>query len=187
MSADQTNTAEAVERYPLPWAYNYTTGVISDGNGKTIARLAARIQTTEDPFGAKTGGRIVGAINEIDRLRSRIMDLEKAQGPLADIAAERRRQVEVEGWTVEHDDAHASDEMAMAAICYADPNPPMVPGPDHGDRIGGQWYPDGWPWSPGWWKPTTRRRNLVKAAALIVAEIERIDRAAARLLTEGRK
>lgn len=37
----------------------------------------------------------------------------------------------------------------------------------------------GWCWDRSWWKPTTPRRDLVKAAALILAEIERIDRAAA--------
>jgi len=37
-----------------------------------------------------------------------------------------------------------------------------------------------WPWSPMWWRPTTQRRDLVKAGALIMAEIERIDRAAAQ-------
>jgi hypothetical protein len=41
----------------------------------------------------------------------------------------------------------------------------------------------GWPWDLKWWKPTTPRRDLVKAAALIVAEIERLDRAA--LAPEG--
>ena len=30
----------------------------------------------------------------------------------------------------------------------------------------------------GWWKPTDCRRDLVKAGALILAEIERLDRAA---------
>lgn len=31
-----------------------------------------------------------------------------------------------------------------------------------------------------WWKPGAPRRMLIKAAALIVAEIERLDRAAAK-------
>jgi hypothetical protein len=35
-----------------------------------------------------------------------------------------------------------------------------------------------WPWPPEWWKPCDRRANLVRAAALLIAEIERIDRAA---------
>jgi len=35
-----------------------------------------------------------------------------------------------------------------------------------------------WPWAEKWWKPKNERRDLVKAAALILAEIERLDRAA---------
>ena len=37
-----------------------------------------------------------------------------------------------------------------------------------------------WPWDREWWKPTTQRRDLVKAGALILAEIERIDRASGK-------
>ncbi|KVU65295.1 hypothetical protein WK72_18930 [Burkholderia ubonensis] len=85
-----------------------------------------------------------------------------------DALAERRRQVEAEGWTPEHDDAHASGELAMAGACYATTA-----------VLGNVSAPMGWPWSDAWFKPTTLRRNLIKAAALIIAEIERIDRAAA--------
>jgi hypothetical protein len=88
---------------------------------------------------------------------------------LVDVAAERKRQREVEGWTPEHDDTHISGEMARAAVCYADP---LNEGQDY--------PPVKWPWSPGWWKPKDRRRDLVRAAALIIAEIERIDRRALR-------
>ncbi len=38
---------------------------------------------------------------------------------VAAIAAERRRQVEAEGWTPEHDDQHTRGELARAAACYA--------------------------------------------------------------------
>lgn len=88
-----------------------------------------------------------------------------------EIAAERKRQVEVEGWTPEHDDAHRSGEMACAAACYA-----LCAGVGSNDLIGllGRY----WPWSVEWWKPKGRRRDLIRAAALIVAEIERLDRAA---------
>jgi len=84
-----------------------------------------------------------------------------------DIAAERKRQREVEGYSFEHDDEYNSDQLAHAAACYANPVYPFI-----GDTI----TPINWPWAPEWWKPTTRRRDLVKAAALIVAEIERLDR-----------
>ncbi|HHG5409119.1 TPA: hypothetical protein ACPWMT_005896, partial [Pseudomonas aeruginosa] len=36
-----------------------------------------------------------------------------------DVQAERRRQVEAEGWTPEHDDGHSHGQMARAAACYA--------------------------------------------------------------------
>lgn len=84
-----------------------------------------------------------------------------------EIAAERRRQIEVEGWTSLHDDGHANGELASAAACYS-----MNTGRDRLPVV-----PKGWPWTRSWWKPKDRRRDLVRAAALIVAEIERLDRA----------
>ena len=38
---------------------------------------------------------------------------------MRDVVAERVRQVEQEGWTAEHDDAHDLAELAEAAACYA--------------------------------------------------------------------
>lgn len=88
-----------------------------------------------------------------------------------DVQAERRRQVEVEGWTHAHDDANYGDcSLAAAAATYA-----LCDHPSQLKVCGA----DAWPWPDHWWKPTTYRRNLVKAGALILAEIERIDRAAA--------
>jgi len=91
---------------------------------------------------------------------------------LEDIAAERQRQIEAEGWTPEHDDQHTNSEMAFAASCYA-----YEAGLSPSDR-GIDNPPPDWPWDEKWWKPTDRRRDLVKSGALIVAEIERIDRRA---------
>ena len=97
-----------------------------------------------------------------------------------EIAAERRRQVEVEGWTAEHDDIHRSGEMAQAAAAYA-----FHAGTcSAAEELGGVYSPKAphhaWPWSHRWWKPKDRRRDLIRAAALIVAEIERLDRAEGR-------
>ncbi len=91
------------------------------------------------------------------------------------IAAERRRQVDVEGWTPEHDVEHYEDDLALAAACYA--LPPLPVGRGYGeDRP-----PFMWPWSARWWKPTPhdRVRELVKAGALIAAEIDRLQAAGA--------
>ncbi len=91
-----------------------------------------------------------------------------------DVIAERERQICKEGWTREHDDDRESDgAMAIAAACYA----AWLELPT-ADSAGGA--PSLWPWDRRWWKPTDRRRDLVKAGALILAEIERIDRAAAK-------
>lgn len=95
---------------------------------------------------------------------------------LEDIADERVRQMTVEGWTVEHDDQHRNGELAVVASCYADWSRYSGCTRSHFKEL--MVLPDGWPskWHGGWWKPTTPRRDLVKAGALIVAEIERLDR-----------
>jgi hypothetical protein len=40
---------------------------------------------------------------------------------VTDVMAERRRQVEQEGWTPGHDDTHDDGSLALAAVCYAHP------------------------------------------------------------------
>jgi hypothetical protein len=93
---------------------------------------------------------------------------------LEDIAAERARQISVEGWTPDHDDAHNRGELARAAACYA------LSASLRDAARASKWWPSLWPWSQSWWKPTNRRRDLVKAGALLLAEIERLDRLAAQ-------
>ena len=89
------------------------------------------------------------------------------------IAEERQRQIEVEGWTKEHDAEHTNDSLAFAAVCYAIPSVYRTYSycPLRKERV-----PDFWPWDMEWWKPTpdNRIRELVKAGALIAAEIDRI-------------
>lgn len=82
-----------------------------------------------------------------------------------DVLAERLRQVEVEGWTPARDDEYVDGQLASAAVAYAQAYTPYL-------------VPSSWPWAVEWFKPADDRRNLVKAGALIVAEIERLDRAA---------
>ena len=107
---------------------------------------------------------------------------------LEEIAAERRRQIEVEGWTPEHDDQHEYGELAQAAAAYASHTPHREQVDVFAGRAGGGetrvgWFLPHvvlWPWERAWWKPSNRRRDLIKAGALIVAEIERLDRAAVK-------
>lgn len=86
-----------------------------------------------------------------------------------DVLSERRRQIEVEGWTPDHDDDHTFGELALAAAQLC------VDGTDcRVDDI------DGTP-LVGWGivekHRADMRRQLVIAGALILAEIERRDRA----------
>ncbi len=102
-----------------------------------------------------------------------------AQGLTAaarDVLAERQRQIEVEGWTPEHDDEHTHASMAQAAACYA-----LFAAGYSSETVLADW-----PWDPQWWKPSDDpRRNLEKAGALTLAEIERLDRAALAASKEG--
>lgn len=76
------------------------------------------------------------------------------------IAAERQRQISVEGWTPEHDDAHAHAEMANAAACYAW----AVRTQAWGGTVRQTPPPIHWPWADEWWKPSPDPiRNLEKA------------------------
>ncbi|EQA4953210.1 hypothetical protein [Salmonella enterica] len=93
---------------------------------------------------------------------------------LADIIAERQRQITDEGFTPEQDDKYDREELVSAAISYI--------------RLATIWKdkdpvsyrncctPMSWPWSPEWWKPTNPRRDMIKGIALLIAALERRDR-----------
>ena len=90
------------------------------------------------------------------------------------ISEERERQITKEGFGPEHDDMWADGELALAAASYA-----MTPDArkDY-SRTLNEGEPTTWPFDSKWWKPTPkdRIRELTKAGALIVAEIERLRR-----------
>ncbi len=91
---------------------------------------------------------------------------------IKDIEDERARQISAEGWTPAHDDTHDKFEMSRAAACYA-----MIAAyPNVAGAFFANLILNIWPWDKKWWKPVNSRRDLVKAGALIVAEIERLDR-----------
>lgn len=94
-----------------------------------------------------------------------------------DVLDERRRQIEEEGWHENHDDGHDGGELAAAAACYALWHTPRG---SEALYIHGRWKDIidlFWGWDREWFKPSDPRRSLVKAGALILAEIERLDRA----------
>lgn len=140
------------------------TNAIADA----IRALAAQPATPEPAEPSAFERRAVGDISSL-QLVDALTAEPSAQGVINEIAAERQRQISVEGWTFEHDDEHEDGSMACAAGCYALAS--ALPPSDH--------KPEPWPWARDWWKPGAPRRMLIKAGALIVAEIERLDRATA--------
>lgn len=89
-----------------------------------------------------------------------------------DVQAERMRQIAREGFNYHHDDIQTEHELERAAASYAwyvaEPNSASMTQP-----------PLMWPWDAKWWKPKNERQDLVRAAALLIAAIERYDREAA--------
>jgi len=118
-----------------------------------------------------------------------------------DVLSERKRQIEAEGWTLEHDDYHDAGELALAAAVYASPAKlyRKKMGVDtvvftqafpweHGkhflygeNRPTGRNYGSNAAPDPRTYNYEERRDLLVKAGALILAEIERIDRLAEKV------
>jgi hypothetical protein len=84
------------------------------------------------------------------------------------VIAERKRQIEVEGFGAKRDSQYTGGELLKAAECYADP---VFEAPNTA-------VPKGWPWPEAWWKPGAPTLNLAKAGALILAEQDRLNEAA---------
>lgn len=183
-------TAEAERDAALRLLADQTGQTVSSRDFTTVAGAVLAARPACDPADPCAFAQDLAAKNGtldglLDEATERAKDAEAAvsvSGGVAAIAAERRRQTEVEGWTPEHDDAHGRGDMPRAAACYA-----WVA------SLGGSvreltahfdtWHElpvfrTLWPWDRKWWKPTDPRRDLVKAGALIAAEIDRLDRAA---------
>jgi hypothetical protein len=94
------------------------------------------------------------------------------------INAERRRQIDQEGWTPEHDDRHDNGEMLTAATLYfLNAKPSEYKGCKiYHLAIKKDGAPLGWPWTREWWKPKTPLRDLERAGALCLAEKDRLIR-----------
>lgn len=97
------------------------------------------------------------------------------------IAAERKRQVDKEGWTPGHDATHGCDELAWAAVCYAAPTPVLTMFPVSTRHRPLDQPIDPWPWDKEWDKrgKHSRIRQLEIAGALIAAKI--LDRQVAEI------
>lgn len=89
---------------------------------------------------------------------------------LRDIKAKRQRQVVVHGYKRLHDDEHVNGEIAQAAIPYIQAA--------YANELGltDEELEVFWPWEGSPDLTQGRRELLINAAALLVADIERLDR-----------
>ncbi|NJC38181.1 hypothetical protein GGR60_002735 [Xanthomonas arboricola] len=85
------------------------------------------------------------------------------------IAGERVRQIKGEGFSPERDRQYTAGELAQAAACYLGWE--WTDAPDRDAFLAMEW-PVGW--APKWFKPRDRCSDLVRAGALIAAEIDRL-------------
>ncbi|WP_233471564.1 ead/Ea22-like family protein [Raoultella ornithinolytica] len=170
MTTDITELAQrekfeawAEERCALPWGYLK--------NRRTNTGYFSKHDYTSLWAAWKAAGAEL--VEALEKAQQRIAELESCTvtAAAADVLAERKRQVTTEGWTPEHDDQHVNFEMAIAGGLYA------ISAVDSHHKLRNS-APSAWPWDRKWWKPDGPRRDLVKAGALILAEIERLDRAA---------
>ena len=95
--------------------------------------------------------------------------------PIEALQAERLRQITEEGYDSAHDDERKRGELAIAAAAYAS----LAAEGDKG-TLARDVPPIEWPLDSEEWKPDSRRRMLVKAGALILAELARLDREEAK-------
>lgn len=97
------------------------------------------------------------------------------------IAAERQRQIDVEGYTAEHDKGHTAD-LLLAARAY-------VQAADLVDDLGHKTLalgaPVDFPWAAEFWKPGTPERMREKAGALALAAIDAMAGGPDVVTTEG--
>lgn len=86
-------------------------------------------------------------------------------GIIDEIVAERKRQIHDKGYTLENDDAYTNNELIDAAIAYCTSAKKETAAAK-----------ECWPWSLEHFKPSEDRRDIIKAIALLMAEVDRLDR-----------
>ena len=128
------------------------------------------------------GPRIVFLIRQVDLLRRELVTVRERDAMSASpdtgadrIRFERCRQVLLKGFSLDHDDRHVDGELAMAALAYTEAGIVSQIRPDVSVYLSSPpptgW---GWPWQHSEWKPSDEPiENLVRAGALIAAEIDR--------------
>jgi HAMP domain-containing protein len=138
-----------------------------------VARLTTEQQPDEDDRSeeiAMLQGEIGRLRQELNTHRDGVIGATTAG---LDVLGERARQRRWEGYDDAHDDKHQDFALTSAAISYLmDARLRGTTGHGFGESP-----PPDWPWEVTDWKTKKVRQSLVVAAALILADIERLDRA----------
>lgn len=100
----------------------------------------------------------------INRLLS--IEMPTVSRAAVDVMAERERH-DREGFTAAADDLRGDCDLALAGAAYV----------YSACRMEGAAPPDFWPFAPGSFHPSDRRQMLIKGMSLILAEVDKIDRA----------
>lgn len=137
--------------------------------GEHVARISEKFKAERDAALAR-----VAELEKQELLAAYIVAAPGKEVPQAwlDVQAERRRQVEVEGYHGFRDSHYINYELSKAARAYIEVSWHALSGGLPCKQ------PESWPWMAGF-KWSDGRTMLVKACALTLAEIERLDRAAA--------
>ena len=152
----------------------HNNGMYSGPSGNDARHIYDAILASGLPAAIEARDKAMERVKALEEIVALEVSMTKAA---QDVCLERSHQQTREGWTYEHDDEHFLGEMAAAAACYALYGNAST----HQHNVGPNLTKDIWPWSAEWWKPKDdKRKNLVRAGALIIAEIERLDRAALR-------
>ncbi len=181
----QAITAAAPQAPAAPvHSKTYSDGTVATGSGELPAQspqqqvLCTLLDTVEAMLGGANGPTI--------QIRAALLAAPAAPAVDAlsqaarDVLAERRRQVEAEGYDTEHDDAHVMGEIGALAALYLMPDGARdwdTTSTTYGATLAQALLPEDWT------MPTMgedRRRDLVKGIACGLAELERWDRASAQ-------
>lgn len=176
---------------PVPWLVTLLDKVVKDAGRPITPNAAAnawnallRISQEVDPVRAQSiMGHVKVAMTAQYQSGLNKGKADASMTPILQLIADERAKQIAKGATVDSDINYDPTELAQAAVCYALPTYD-APG---GIRTYDALEPQGWPWARKFWHPEGERRNLTKAAALLVARLEVLQEIDARSLTKGAK
>jgi hypothetical protein len=161
-----------VKLLPCPFCGNCDIELVPNGIGDFSAHCGDGVETG---CGASSSEiRCESRQHAAERWNRRAVDQHHLPG-VDLIRAERIRGIVEEGWTHEHDDTHSLGQLGQAGACYAETAAVLVA--EGGFEIPSCYVHKNWPFERKWFKPSGDPiLNLVKAGALIAAEIDRLQR-----------